>query len=613
MIRRRLSGFAVAVALALLPASADAADHERIIIVHEPGSNAVERSAVRREARVRLVQPLALLQAEVAHVPAGRLREALRELNRHADVHFAEPDRRVRAMSDPLFAELYGLQRIAAPAAWSLSTGAGVTVAVVDTGIAFDHPDLTNRIAANPSEQLNGIDDDRNGFRDDVRGWDFVNGDNASADDNGHGSHVSGTIAAERGNGVGIAGVAPGATVLPLKALDEAGEGYLSDVASAFDYAGRMGVPIVNASLGAHGEGSPTLEMVFERHPHTLYIAAAGNEGRDIDVSPTWPCSARALNVLCVGASDEADRRAPFSSFGRRSVDLFAPGVDIVSTVDSTYAAASGTSFAAPHIAGVAALVLSRNGGSALAVKNAILAGADAVAALGGLAVTGGRANAHRALTVTAPDGDADGVGDAWDGCPGTVDADQADRDDDGVGNVCDDSDGDGVTDARDGCPDSSAPRSLDGCLGTIDSDADGLVDVVDNCPAAGAPGTADGCPLSRGGCPNEAAASGCLGATIVGLSARPVDARRRVVVRLRLTRPATVYVTAAARRRCRTGRCRFKTVASKRVDVRDTFATAKLAHRDYRRFPRGRYRVRAKIEVTEGDSSEASRRLAIR
>jgi thermitase len=332
---RRLA--ALAVALALLPASADAAEQERIIIVHKPGSSAVERSAVRQEARVRLLRPLALPQAEVAQVPAGRMRQALGELNRHADVRFAEPDRRVRAMSDPLFAQLYGLQRIAAPAAWSLSTGAGVTVAVVDTGIAFDHPDLTNRIATNPSEQLNGIDDDGNGFRDDVRGWDFVNGDNSSADDNGHGSHVSGTIAAERGNGVGIAGVAPDARVLPLKVLDDAGEGHLSDVASAFDYAGRMGVPIVNASLGVQGERSPTLDVVFERHPDTLYVAAADNEGRDIDSSPTWPCSARALNVLCVGASDEADRRALFSSFGRRSVDLFAPGVNIVSTVDSTY------------------------------------------------------------------------------------------------------------------------------------------------------------------------------------------------------------------------------------------------------------------------------------
>jgi thermitase len=279
---RRLA--ALTVALALLPASADAADHERIIIVHEPGLSAVERSAVRQEVRARLVRPLALPHAEVAQVPAGRMKEALAELDRHADVRFAEPDRRVHAMSDPqLFSQLYGLQRIAAPAAWSLSTGAGVTVAVVDTGIAFDHPDLTNRIATNPSEQINGIDDDHNGFRDDVRGWDFVNGDNSAADDNGHGSHVSGTIAAERGNGVGIAGVAPDARVLPLKALDEAGEGHLSDVASAFDYAGRMGVPIVNASLGAQGERSPTLDIVFERHPDTLYVAAADNEGPTAD------------------------------------------------------------------------------------------------------------------------------------------------------------------------------------------------------------------------------------------------------------------------------------------------------------------------------------------
>jgi thermitase len=579
--------------LALLPASADAADQERIIIVHEPGSSAVDRSAVRHEARARLVQPLALPQAEVAQVPAGRLTEALEELNRRDGVRFAEHDRRVRALSDPLIGQLYGLQRIAALDAWSLSTGAGVTVAVVDTGIAFDHPDLTNRIAVNPFEQLNGIDDDGNGFRDDVRGWDFVNGDNSPADDNGHGSHVAGTIAAEQSNHVGIAGVAPDARVLPLKALDEAGEGHLSDVASAFDYAGQMGVPIVNASLGAPG-ASPTLDMVLERHPQTLFVAAAGNDGRDLDVSPTWPCSARALNVLCVGASDAADQRAPFSSFGLRSVDVFAPGVDVVSTVGSGYSAASGTSVAAPHVAGVAALVESRNGGSALTLKNAILSGADPVAALGGLAVTGGRANAHRALTAAAPDADEDGVGDAWDGCPGAFDADQVDRDGDGVGDACDDSDSDGIEDARDGCPTSPAPRSLDGCPGTTVSDGDRVEDLVDNCQVV-------------------AATTNCPGATIVGLSARPVEARRRLVVRLRLTRPGTVYVTVAARRGCNAGRCRFKTVAARRVAVRDTFAAARLAHRRYRRFPSERYRVRARVEVTAGESSVVTRMLAIR
>jgi len=394
--------------------------------------------------------------------------------------------------------------------------------------------------------------------------------------------------------------VAPDARLLPLKALDDDGVGYVSDVAAAFDLAGRMGVPIVNASLGTT-EGSRIVDLAIERHPGTLYVAAAGNERADNDRFPVYPCNARAPNVICVGASDQADGRASFSNVGARSVDVFAPGVGILSTVGGSYATASGTSFAAPHVAGIAALVLARNpGASALMVKNAVLSAADPVPGLGKLAVTGGRANALRALTGGAADGDADGVGDLWDSCPGLANAAQADQDGDGTGDACEDGDGDGVADARDGCPQTAAPGSPDGCearpAAIPDRDGDGAPDASDRCPTEPAT-TATGCPV----------------AVIERLSVRAAHGRRRLVVRLGLDRPATVYLTAVRRRACSTGRCRWRTIGSKRVTVRGSSATAAVAHRTRRRFPPGRYRVRASVEDVAGSSPAIVRSLRIR
>jgi subtilisin family serine protease len=596
-----MAALAVTAACLALPPAVGAAESERIVVVREPGMSAPERSAIRRAVDARLTHTLSMRDAEVVQVPDGRLGHALDELNRRPDVRFAEPDARVHALYQPeLFGSLYGLQRIAAPAAWPLSRGSGVTVAVVDTGISSQHPDLRNRIATNPAERLNGVDDDGNGLTDDVRGWDFVGRDNAPIDLDGHGSQVSGTIAAELGNQVGIAGVAPDARVLPLKALDDDGAGYVSDVAAAFDLAGRMGVPVVNASLGASA-GGRTIELAIERHPGTLYVAAAGNERADNDGLPVYPCNARAPNVICVGASDQADQRASFSNIGARSVDVFAPGVGILSTVGGSYATASGTSFAAPHVAGIAALVLARNpGASALTVKNAVLSGADRVPGLSGLAVTGGRANALRALTGGAADADADGVGDLWDGCPGLADAAQADGDGDGTGDVCEDGDGDGITDPRDGCPQTAAPGSADGCAArpaaVPDRDGDGEPDASDRCPGEPAT-TATGCPI----------------AVIERLSLRAGEGRRRLVVRLELDRPATVNLTATRRRACSSGSCRWRTIGSKRVAVPGSSATAAVAHRTHRRFPPGRYRVRASVEDVAGTSPAAVRALRIR
>ena len=162
--------------------------------------------------------------------------------------------------------------------AWQRSEGLGVTVAVVDTGINADHEDLTGQLASTKAELegVPGIDDDRNGYVDDVQGWDFIGRDNVAQDGSGHGTHVAGTLAAAGGNGLGVVGVAPRAKVLPLRVLGDDGKGTMSAVASAFDYAGDLGVRVVNASVG--GAYSAAVRTAIAAHPDTLYVVAAGND-----------------------------------------------------------------------------------------------------------------------------------------------------------------------------------------------------------------------------------------------------------------------------------------------------------------------------------------------
>ena len=179
-------------------------------------------------------------------------------------------------------------------------------------------------------KRSNGVDDDGNGYVDDWHGWDFVaeypsigvsegdstpGPDNDPQDNHGHGTHVAGTIAAQRDNNEGIAGVAPGAKIMPLRALGANGRGTSLAIAEAFDYAGKMGLRVVNASLGGPGLDQTQLAAV-QAHPNTLYVIAAGNDNVNNDATPYGPCALPAANIMCVGASDENDRRASFSNYG---------------------------------------------------------------------------------------------------------------------------------------------------------------------------------------------------------------------------------------------------------------------------------------------------------
>jgi thermitase len=385
----RLSFIAILVAAFAVAPAAEASER---IVFRTAGLSAAERADVRADADVTLERTLGIPGVEV--VIADDVKRSLSELRADRDVVWAEPDRLRTAAVDPLAGLEWALDNtldadIDAAEAWTISRGAGVNVAVVDSGVDLAHPDLASQL---------------------LPGYDWVGDDSVPQDGNGHGTHVAGTIAAAE-NGLGVVGVAPEASVIPLRVLGDNGAGWGSDVAAAFDWAGDRGVRIVNASLGA--DGITTLErLAIREHPGTLYVVAAGNDGDNVDVTPHYPCAYTEANVLCVGATDAGDDLASFSNYGTTAVDLFAPGVDIASTypvgfgtfLDDGYTLMDGTSMATPHVAGAAALVAAHHPEfTASQIKAALMQGADLQPALAGKGQVAGRLNAAAALGVTPP------------------------------------------------------------------------------------------------------------------------------------------------------------------------------------------------------------------
>jgi subtilisin family serine protease len=412
------ASFGVVAAPAPAASAATGAVAGRVVVAFEAGASAADRSAARAAVDGELVGSV-LPGVQVLDVPAGTEGAAAAELARDGDTAWAQPDVAARALAtpdDPDFAGQWGWSNtgqfrgtpgadIDALAAWDVAQGAGARVAVVDTGIAFGHPDLGARYV-NPGEVAgNGRDDDRNGRIDDVSGWDFHNRDNDASDDGGHGTAVASMINARRNNALAMAGVAPQSEVLPVKVLGADGSGSASAVAAGMDYAARQGAKIVNVSIG--GPRFQGYTDVLNAHPGVLFVIAAGNSAQDNDdpAQAAYPCADPAPNVLCVGASTNTDAIADFSNRGAASVDLLAPGKHVLGhTTDGRTSLWSGTSFSSPVTAGVAALVLSRTGSATPAdLKRAIMSSAEPVAAAAGTTVSGGRVNAARALAVLGP------------------------------------------------------------------------------------------------------------------------------------------------------------------------------------------------------------------
>ena len=388
----------------------------RVVISWEPDTSQSERADVRSSLGLDLEERFGELDAEIVDVPALAVDRVTAALERRPEVAIAEPEYVMSATSnDPGYGQLWGLHAgggIDAPVAWTTTKGrADVVVAVIDTGIDITHPDLAGNIWRNPGEIAgNGVDDDRNGFVDDVHGWDFQNGDASVFDpsEDSHGTHVAGTIAAVGDNGRGVVGVAPNVKIMPLKFLGSDGSGSSTHAAAAVAYARRMGATVINASWG--GGGGSLLQQAIKDTPGAVLVAGSGNLALNMDVNQpqypaAWADDAFGMpNVVSVASITSLGNLSSFSNYGARTVDIGAPGSSILSTTpNGTYGNMSGTSMAAPHASGVAALAASvdrRLTGAQLVTV--LKSGVRPLAALAGKTVTGGLLNAPGTLQAAA-------------------------------------------------------------------------------------------------------------------------------------------------------------------------------------------------------------------
>ena len=394
-----------------------------VLIKFKPGVLQDRISAINSDAGVKVIKVVPKINLHRLRSTKGKTTKELLEFYRQdPNVEYAEPNYIITIdanPNDPDYPLLWGLNNtgqtggtadadIDAPEAWDYLYGSwgDVVVAVIDTGVDYNHPELTNNMWVNTGEVPgDGIDNDGNGYIDDYRGWDFFNKDNDPFDDHNHGTHVAGTIAAAGYNGIGLIGVNYKAKIMPVKFLGSAGYGYTSDAIEAILYAARMGAKVMSNSWGGGGYSTALRDAINTAYANgngALFIAAAGNDFSDGDFTPHYPSSYDVPNVVAVAATDHNDAMAFFSNYGFTSVDLGAPGMNIYSAKpNNEYRYASGTSMATPHVSGVAALIMAAYPYLTVdEVKNLILNSSDPNTSLQNKTVTGGRLNAYNALNI---------------------------------------------------------------------------------------------------------------------------------------------------------------------------------------------------------------------
>jgi subtilisin family serine protease len=287
------------------------------------------------------------------------------------EVRYAEPDfylHKSDAPDDPLYAQQYALAAagagaVGAPVAWNTRTSCS-KVAVLDTGTQYNHPDLSGNVWHNPHEKSgNNVDDDHNGYIDDYYGVNLVKGRDSGVDDEGHGTHVSGTIAGHGNNATGVSGLCWTGSVVPVKFMNSKGKGSSSDAATGIDYAVKSGAKVVNGSFGSSSKSTALEDEVdYAQSKGVLLVFAAGNDSTNNDSKPVYPANFTNGNIIVVAAVTATGALASFSNFGAKSVDLGAPGDHILSTyLNSAYKVLSGTSMASPIVAAAAAMLRARD------------------------------------------------------------------------------------------------------------------------------------------------------------------------------------------------------------------------------------------------------------
>ncbi|HQP50210.1 MAG TPA: S8 family serine peptidase, partial [Spirochaetota bacterium] len=408
---------------------------DRIIVRYR--SSAQGAAAAARHGS-RVIRQFSQTGITVQSLKSGEsVSSGIARLRRDPSVLYAEPDYVLEAVStpnDPDYNSLWGLTQIHCPEAWDYTSGSReVIVAVVDTGVDYTHPDLAANIWTNTGEiPDNGIDDDGNGYVDDIHGYNFFSYNNNPFDDNGHGTHCAGTIGAAGDNGTGVIGVSPSVSIMALKFLSAGGTGYTSDAIKCIAYAVANGARVLSCSWGG-GYYSEALFDAIEsaRSQGVTVVIAAGNNGTNNDAAPFYPASYSSENIISVGASTPGDINAYFSNYGMESVDVFAPGTGILSTFPGGgYRYLDGTSMAAPHVTGAVAMYLASDSEiTPASLRNIVMSSSDKIDAFAGKCVSGGRLNTAKLVIESCPSPNLDisavnisgGDGDRFPECGETI------------------------------------------------------------------------------------------------------------------------------------------------------------------------------------------------
>lgn len=426
--------FGTAFTLASLISTANATPFNGYIVKVKKGSNFLNQKSLAQIGTVSKVAKTSFGTFARLETNKGLTDKAFASFASNPEIEYIEPNyiislekinagEEVSRPKDPSFKKQWGMKNdgkngsifssgvagedINALRAWSITDGSNdVKIAVIDTGVDYTHPDLKNNIMVNVAE-LNGksgVDDDGNGYVDDIYGYDFAGKDGDPNDGHGHGTHCAGNIGAAH-NGTGIAGVMANVKILPIKFLSDEGSGETIDAIASIDYAIKRGVQIMSNSWGGGGREQSLEDAIKAAEAAGItFVAAAGNDSADNDKRDSFPANYDVSNVISVGSFTAAGSKSNFSNYGIKSVHVFAPGSNILSTYKrGGYTSLSGTSMATPHVAGVVGLLLSKEPNLTPAqIKERLISTSVKTSKLQTASVSGGRVDAYNALTNTS-------------------------------------------------------------------------------------------------------------------------------------------------------------------------------------------------------------------